>query len=242
MYRRMAGMKPRFTGMKPRFGANQRRFGSMKKKARKKKQHFAPVARTGGCDDGRPETPGGAEQETGRRKAEIGGSGEEDRGRSEPEQRRTRGSEGRSWRKPDRRRLEDVMSNQSKRGRPAGEVQVGEGFDEKLKRLADLFAARGWSFASVEQGAISPETLRKAAADQETDQQADRDAWSRFNLVHEPAMRRQGERGAFYSAALALARAAAKGNRELLRLIGELRIRSNRRTRSTPTPDKTTSA
>jgi len=117
------------------------------------------------------------------------------------------------------------MSDQKKRGRPAGEVQVGEGFDEKLKRLAELFAEREWTFGTVSRGTIDASGLSRVASEQEADQQADRNAWSRYQQVHEPVMRRQGERGALYASALALARAASKGNRDLLRLLAELQIR-----------------
>ena len=113
-------------------------------------------------------------------------------------------------------------------GRPRGEVHAGEGFDEKLKRLAELCDERGWTFKS-EKGVIDGTFLFKLAADQEQDKKDDREAWSRYQQIHEPVMKRQGERGATYSSALSFARTAAKGNRELLKLLGDLAIRPGRK-------------
>ena len=112
-----------------------------------------------------------------------------------------------------------------KPGRPQGEVHAGQGFDEKLKRLGELCNERGWSFKS-EQGVIDATLLARLAAEQEKDQKDDREAWSKYQQIHEPVMRRQGERGAIYSSALSFARTAARSNRELLKLLKELAIRS----------------
>lgn len=117
-----------------------------------------------------------------------------------------------------------------KKGRPAGEVQVGVGFDEKLKRLGELFQGKGWSFTSGS-GTIDGEALQRMATEQEADTRADREAWSNFQQLHEPTMKRQGERGALFSAALAFARTAARRNRDLLKLIDELKIRAATRRR-----------
>ena len=117
------------------------------------------------------------------------------------------------------------MAASKRRGRPAGEVQVGVGFDEKLKRLAELFREKAWSFTSEGGGTINADALQTMAASQEADAQADRDAWSRYQQVHGPVMARQGQRGATFSSALAFARTAARGNRELLKLVNELKVR-----------------
>jgi hypothetical protein len=118
-----------------------------------------------------------------------------------------------------------------KKGRPVGEVQVGVGFDEKLKRLGELFRVKGWSFTNGS-GTIDADALQRMAAEQEADTRADREAWSNFQQIHEPMMKRQGERGASFSAALAFARTAARRNRDLLKLIDELKIRPATRRRA----------
>jgi hypothetical protein len=128
------------------------------------------------------------------------------------------------------------MANPSKRGRPAGEVQVGVGFDEKLKRLAELFQQKGWSFSSESAGTINAESLQRLATEQEADAVLVREAWARYQQTHEPVMQRQGARGAIFSAALMFARTAARRNRELLRLLDDLRIRPATRRAEAPEP------
>ena len=121
------------------------------------------------------------------------------------------------------------------KGRPAGEVQVGEGFDEMLKRLGEIYEEKGWSFTSEDKGAINAELLTGLGTEQEADRKADTEAWNKYILIHGPIMARQGERGAVYSRALEFARTASKGNRELLKILGELKIRSGRKKK---TPEK----
>jgi hypothetical protein len=47
-------------------------------------------------------------------------------------------------------------------------------------------------------------------------------------------LKRQGERGAMYSSALGFARTAAKGNRDLLKILDELKIRPGGGKKKTP--------
>ena len=122
------------------------------------------------------------------------------------------------------------------RGRPAGEVQVGTGFDEMLKRLAEVYKEKGWTFTAEDKGIINAKSLEKMSTEQETDQKADTEAWNKYTLVHEPVMARQGERGAVYSRALDFASTAAKGNRELMKILDELKIRSGRKKKPAAAP------
>ena len=46
--------------------------------------------------------------------------------------------------------------------------------------------------------------------------------------THEPVMRRNGERGAAYSAAHQLAMTAAKGNNDLIKILKDLKIRETK--------------
>jgi hypothetical protein len=117
------------------------------------------------------------------------------------------------------------MAGGKRRGRPQGEVQVGIGFDEKLKRLAELFREKGWTFSNGSGGALDADALLRLAGEQEADVQALREAWARYQQVQEPVMQRQGQRGAQFSAALSFARTAARRNRELMRLLDDLKIR-----------------
>lgn len=121
------------------------------------------------------------------------------------------------------------MGKKIRSGRPAGETHVGAGFDEMLKRLADLFEEHGWSFTIHGVGPVDGAMLRRMSTEQEADQKADRDAWARYQVVHESFMQRSGERGAIYASALSFARTAAKRNRDLLKLVRELGIRSGGR-------------
>ena len=123
------------------------------------------------------------------------------------------------------------------KGRPPGEVQVGEGFDEMLKRLAELYQEKGWTFTAEDKGTINSESLLRLSVEQETDQKADTEAWSKYTLIHGPIMARQGERGAVYSRALDFARTASKGNREITKILDELKIRKGHKKKpATGTP------
>ena len=125
------------------------------------------------------------------------------------------------------------MEENKRKGRPAGEVQVGEGFDEKLKRLAELFQVRSWSFCADDGTAVNGDTLTRLASEQEADSRIDHDAWSGYQRAHEAVMQRQGRRGVLFAAALVYARTVAKRNRDLLKLIEGFRIRLAGRKRST---------
>ncbi len=128
------------------------------------------------------------------------------------------------------------MASKKKGGRPAGEVLVGTGFDEKLKRLSEVYADKNWTYPSENYGPINHEVISSAATEQEKDQKQDSEAWVRYQQIHEPVMKRQGLRGAMYSEALTFARTVAKGNRDLIRVLGELRIRSGKRRRAADVP------
>jgi hypothetical protein len=70
--------------------------------------------------------------------------------------------------------------------------------------------------------------LGAMATEQEADNQAESDAWSAYLRTHEPVMRRNGERGAAYSAAHQLAMTAPKGNNDLIKILKELKIRETK--------------
>ena len=124
------------------------------------------------------------------------------------------------------------MEKKGRTGRPTGEIHVGAGLDEMLKRLAEMFETHGWTFTIHGVGTVDGALLRRMSGEQEADQQADREVWTRFQETHEAVMKRSGERGAVYASALAFARTAAKRNRELLKLIRQLCIRPNAGRRS----------
>lgn len=129
------------------------------------------------------------------------------------------------------------MATGTKCGRPAGEVHAGEGFDEMLEKLAALSAKKHWSFTTEGHGTIDGARLTAMATEQEADGKRDSDALNAYKLVHEPVMKRTGERGAAYAAALSMARTAAKGNRDLEKILDGLKLRSGKPKRPTePTP------
>ena len=127
-----------------------------------------------------------------------------------------------------------VKSPSLKRGRP-GELHVGTGFDEMLKQLADLFETHAWAFSLQGVGAINAESLRKMAQEQEADARLDHESEARRHSEHEAVMKRSGERGAIFAAALAFARTAARRNRDLLRVLAGLKIRTGTRGSKTST-------
>lgn len=116
----------------------------------------------------------------------------------------------------------------TKKGNPKGEVHIGEGVDEKMKKLSKLFVQKKWSFTTEKHGVIDGPRLAAMATEQEADNLADATAHQTYLQVHDPVMRRNGERGAAYSAAHSMAMTAAKGNADLIKILKELKIRETK--------------